>query len=196
MMFQAQHLGLGSQWLDSLTATSPMAPRPTECAPMVFTRTEKVHSWLSTDTGNSLVNICRSSLSMIPAQTQLDGPVRDQNGDPVRGNLHVWYTSIKAAQEARVRVMSLEFEYDPFSDSPDKLLLYLDEGDDVPIFRHHEPFVNLIELDQNSISRRTGSAMLLPGRCQTPSHCLTLNIFPCAHLTSRENQAQPWLPLR
>lgn len=81
----------------------------------------------------------------------LEGPVRDQNGYPVRGNLHVWYTSIKAAQEARVRVTSLEFEYDPCSDSPDKLLLYLDEGDDVPIFRHHDPFVNLIELDQKSI---------------------------------------------
>ncbi|KAG6362627.1 hypothetical protein INS49_007719 [Diaporthe citri] len=81
----------------------------------------------------------------------LDGPVRDGKGDPVRGTLHVWYTSIKAAQEAKVRVTSLEFEYDPCSDSPEKLLLYLDEGDDVPIFRHHEPFVNLVDLDQKSI---------------------------------------------
>lgn len=81
----------------------------------------------------------------------LDGPVRDGKGDPVRGTLHVWFTSIKAAQEARIRVTSLEYEYDPCSDSPEKLLLYLDEGDDVPIFRHHEPFVNLVELDQKSI---------------------------------------------
>ncbi|KAI7780193.1 hypothetical protein LA080_016278 [Diaporthe eres] len=81
----------------------------------------------------------------------LDGPVRDQKGDPMKGTLHVWFTSIKAAREARVRVTSFEFEYDPCSDSPEKLLLYLDEGDDVPIFRHHEPFVNLVELDQKSI---------------------------------------------
>lgn len=81
----------------------------------------------------------------------IDGPLRDAKGDPVRGNLHVWYTSIKAAQEAKMRVTSLEFEYDPCSNSPEKLLLHVDEGDEVPVFRHHEPFVNLIELDQKSI---------------------------------------------
>lgn len=102
----------------------------------------------------------------------LDGPVRDQKGDPVRGNLHVWYTSIKAAQEARGRVTSLEFEYDPCSDSPDKLLLYLDEGEDVPVFRHHEPFVNLIELDQKSILTGISEGFVDPiqayWRCRAP----------------------------
>lgn len=81
----------------------------------------------------------------------IDGPKRDNKGNPVSGRLHVWYTSVKAAQEAKCRVTCLEYEYDPCSDSPEKLLLHLDEGDEVPIFRHHEPFVNLIELDQKTI---------------------------------------------
>lgn len=44
-----------------------------------------------------------------------------------------------------------EFEYDPCSDSPEKLMLHLDEGEEVPIFRHHEPFVDLFELNEKTI---------------------------------------------
>lgn len=81
----------------------------------------------------------------------LDGPVRDQNGAPVYGNLHVWYTSTRAAQEAKLRVVQLEYEYDPCSDSPEKLILNLDDPEEVRIFRHHEPFVDLLALDSKSL---------------------------------------------
>ncbi|KAH8788099.1 hypothetical protein F5883DRAFT_707165 [Diaporthe sp. PMI_573] len=83
----------------------------------------------------------------------LDGPVRNHTGNPVYGSLHIWYTSIATAQAAKMRWGPLEYEYDPCSDSPPTLMLYLDEieGNQVNIFRHYEPFVNLIDVNQKTI---------------------------------------------
>lgn len=83
----------------------------------------------------------------------LDGPVRDEKGDPIHGSLHIWYTSIRAAQDAKMRWSPLEFEWDPCSDSPPSLMLYLEEIEDnkVSILRHHEPFLNIIEVNQDTI---------------------------------------------
>lgn len=89
----------------------------------------------------------------------LDGPVRGHNGQ-LYGNLHVWYTSIRGAQEAKSRITALEFEFDPCSRGPENLMLYLDESNEVPIFRHHEPFVNLVALDENSILRGACQGMI------------------------------------
>ncbi|KKY35298.1 hypothetical protein UCDDA912_g04718 [Diaporthe ampelina] len=102
----------------------------------------------------------------------LDGPVRDHQGNPIHGNLHIWYTSIKCAQEAKVRVQALDYEYDPCSDSPEKLLLHLDEGDEVPVFRHHEPFINLLELHQKTLLTGISEGIVNPvyayWRCRAP----------------------------
>lgn len=46
---------------------------------------------------------------------------------------------------------ALEFEYDPCSEPPEKLMLHLDEGGEVPIFRHHKPFVDLLEYYEKTI---------------------------------------------
>ncbi|KAJ0120747.1 hypothetical protein J7T55_015479 [Diaporthe amygdali] len=101
----------------------------------------------------------------------LDGPVRDQNGAPIYGDLHVWYTSMRAAQEAKLRVVQLEYEYDPCSDGPEKLILNLDEGE-VRIFRHHEPFVDLLALDSKSLLAFTFEGVIDPvqafWQCRTP----------------------------
>ncbi|KAL1868910.1 hypothetical protein Daus18300_005746 [Diaporthe australafricana] len=89
----------------------------------------------------------------------LDGPVRGENGQ-VYGNLHVWYTSIKGAQEAKSRIPGLEFEFDPCSRSPEDLMLHYDETTKVPVFRHHEPFVNLLTLDEQTILRGASVGMV------------------------------------
>lgn len=110
----------------------------------------------------------------------LDGPVRDHKGNPIHGNLHVWFTSIKLAQEAKARVPALDYEYDPCSDSPEKLLLYLDEGDEVPVFRHHEPFVNLLELHQKTMLTGISDGVVNPvyayWHCRVPVPAVPDNI--------------------
>ncbi|KAG8163917.1 hypothetical protein KVR01_005835 [Diaporthe batatas] len=94
----------------------------------------------------------------------LDGQARDGNGDPVHGRLHIWYTSIRAAQEAKMRCIRaaqeakmrwppLEYEWDPCSNSPPSLILSLEEiqAGEVAMFKHSHPFVNLIEVNQDTI---------------------------------------------
>lgn len=106
----------------------------------------------------------------------LDGPVRDHRGIPICGNLHVWYTSIRAAQAAKLRWGPLEYEYDPCSDAPPKLMLHLDEGNEVSIFRHHEPFVNMIEINQKTILSGVIQGIVDPAqaywRCPAPARQL------------------------
>lgn len=113
-----------------------------------------------------------------------DSPVRDHKGNPIHGNLHIWYTGIKAAQEAKVHVAALDYEYDPCSDSPERLLLYLDEGDEVPVFRHHEPFVNLLELHQKTmlsgISEGTFDPVYAYWHCRAPVQAVPNNMTSLA----------------
>lgn len=83
----------------------------------------------------------------------LDGPIRDEKGDPVQGSLHIWFTSIRAARDAKMRWLPLQFEWDPCSDPPPSLMLHLEEIEDdkASIFKHYEPFVNLAEVNQDTI---------------------------------------------
>ncbi|KAG8157185.1 hypothetical protein KVR01_012893 [Diaporthe batatas] len=96
----------------------------------------------------------------------LDGPARDGNGDPVHGRLHIWYTSIRAAQEAKMRWPPLEYEWDPCSDSPPSLILSIEEiqAGEVGIFQHSYPFVNLIEVNQDTIFNGVMNGVVDPAR--------------------------------
>lgn len=55
--------------------------------------------------------------------------------------------SIMAAREAKLCILQLEYEYDPCSDSPEKLIWNL-EKEEVRMFRHQETSVDLLALDQ------------------------------------------------
>jgi hypothetical protein len=90
-----------------------------------------------------------------------DGLVREYRGDPIYGDLHIWFTSIKAAHEAEDRwapyVMAhgeLTYEPDPCSEPVESLVLRPDEveGNGVAIARHYEPYINLIELNYTILS--------------------------------------------
>ncbi|POS78057.1 hypothetical protein DHEL01_v203543 [Diaporthe helianthi] len=102
----------------------------------------------------------------------LDGPIRDQLDGTFYGNLHVWFTSIRGAQDAKARCGALEFEYDPCSDSPTTLMLSLEEtkASEICIFKHHEPFVNIVDINQKNIITGIIQGHIDPTKIYWPRH--------------------------